>query len=78
MTGFPNAAAWREACAEDAVLTTWAGPWAVSFAIASGNDITAFDFVDGRVATDRGRPAFSSRHPSRRRLGFLNPFRHSP
>ncbi|MGA8398615.1 MAG: helix-hairpin-helix domain-containing protein [Stellaceae bacterium] len=27
MTGFPDAAAWRDACAADAVLGTWAGPW---------------------------------------------------
>jgi hypothetical protein len=45
MTGFPNAAAWRKACAADAVLGTWAGPWSTCFAILSGGDTTIFNFV---------------------------------
>ena len=50
MTGFPNAFAWRAACAADAVLATWAGPWAVCFAIKSGSGATIFNFVEGQVA----------------------------
>src|ERR1700747_2821321 len=49
MTGFPNAFAWRAACAADPVLATWAGPWAVWFAIKSGNDAAFFKFVQGNV-----------------------------
>ena len=35
MTGFPNTTAWQKACAADAVLATWTGPWAVCFAVRS-------------------------------------------
>jgi hypothetical protein len=59
MTAFPNAAEWRKACAADAVLATWVGPWAVCFAIRSGNDTTIFNFVEGQVAADPATPAFT-------------------
>jgi hypothetical protein len=58
MTGFPDAAAWRKACTADAVLGTWAGPWAVCFAIRSGSDTAIFNFAEGQVAADPGTPAF--------------------
>jgi len=63
MTGFPNAFAWRAACAADAVLATWAGPWAVCFAIKSGSDATIFNFVEGQVAADPGTAAFTLAAP---------------
>ena len=34
MSAWPNAAAWCDACAEDAVLAAWRGPWSVAFAVA--------------------------------------------
>ncbi|MGE5271868.1 MAG: hypothetical protein ACM3JG_19580, partial [Thiohalocapsa sp.] len=75
MNGFLNAAAWRAACAADAVLSTWAGPWAVSFAVASGNDITVFDFAEGRIAADPGPgpPAFILSAPEAIWARFLEP-----
>ena len=63
MTGFPNAFAWRAACAADAVLATWVGPWAVCFAIKSGSDETVFDFVEAQVAADPGTAAFTLAAP---------------
>jgi pimeloyl-ACP methyl ester carboxylesterase len=50
MTGFPNTAAWQKACAADAVLATWAGTWAVCFAVRSGSDAVIFNFVEGQTA----------------------------
>ena len=73
MTGFPDAAAWRKACAADAVLGTWAGPWAVCFAITSGNDTTVFNLVEGQVTTDPGTPAFSLAAPEATWALFLEP-----
>ena len=73
MTGFPNAFAWRAACAADAVLTTWAGPWAVCFAIKSGSDATIFKFVEGQVAADPGTPAFILAAPEAMWARFLEP-----
>ena len=58
MTGFPNATAWRKACAADAVLGSWVGPWAVCFAVRSGSDTTIFNFLEGQVSADPGTPAF--------------------
>ena len=49
MSGFPDAAAWRTACAGDASLAAWAGSWSVCFAIASGPDTTVFRLADGVV-----------------------------
>ncbi|HKD30431.1 MAG TPA: hypothetical protein VKC66_31550, partial [Xanthobacteraceae bacterium] len=73
MTGFPNAFAWRAACAADPVLATWAGPWAVCFAIKSGNDGTIFNFVEGKVAADSGTPAFILAAPKAIWARFLEP-----
>ena len=36
MSSFPDITAWRGACAEDAVLAAWAGPWSLCFAVQSG------------------------------------------
>jgi hypothetical protein len=33
MTDWPDADAWRDACAGDAVLAAWRGPWSVRFAV---------------------------------------------
>jgi hypothetical protein len=74
MTGFPNAFAWRAACAADAVLATWAGPWAVCFAIKSGSDATIFNFVEAQVAADPGTAAFTLAAP-KTGPGFSSPFR---
>ncbi len=49
MSSWPTAAAWREACAEDAVLAAWRGPWSVDFAVDSDGAATTFAFVDGRL-----------------------------
>ena len=73
MTGFPNAFAWRAACAADAVLATWAGPWAVCFAIKSGSDATVFDFVEAQVAADPGTAAFTLAAPKTTWSRFLEP-----
>ena len=73
MTGFPNAAAWQDACAADAVLGNWAGPWAACFAIASGSDATVFNFDDGRVAINAGMPAFTLAAPEATWARFLEP-----
>jgi pimeloyl-ACP methyl ester carboxylesterase len=59
MSPFPDAASWRSACAGDATLAAWAGPWSVCFAIASGADVTVFDVVDGKVQPNGGEPAFT-------------------
>jgi hypothetical protein len=74
MTGFPNAFAWRAACAADAVLATWAGPWALCFAIKSGSDATIFNFVEGQVAAEPNTPS-SWRPPEATWSRFSNPFR---
>src|SRR5689334_15519121 len=73
MTGFPNAFAWRAACAADAVLATWAGPWAVCFAIKSGSDATVFDFVEAQVAANPGTAAFTLAAPKTTWSRFLEP-----
>jgi hypothetical protein len=38
MIRFPDARAWRGACTTDAVLSAWAGPWAICFAVRSEDD----------------------------------------
>ncbi len=73
MTGFPDAAVWREACAADAVLGNWAGPWAVCFAIASGRGTTVFNFAEGRLAADSGAPVFTLAAPETIWAKFLEP-----
>ena len=73
MTGFPDAAAWRAACADDAVLAAWAGPWSVCFAVASDGDATVFDVADGRVQPGGGAPVFTLRAPATVWARFLQP-----
>ena len=73
MTGFPNTTAWQKACAADAVLTTWAGPWAVCFAVRSGSDTAVFNFVGGQIADDSGTPAFTLAAPESTWARFLEP-----
>jgi pimeloyl-ACP methyl ester carboxylesterase len=73
MNSFPGAAAWRDACAADAVLATWAGPWSVCFAIASGEETTVFVLQDGRMAGGDGTPAFTLAAPAETWARFLQP-----
>src|SRR4051812_42439917 len=64
MIRFPDAAAWRKACAHDATLHAWAGAWSVCFAVTSGSDTTVFNVVDGKVQQHEGRtPAFTLAAP---------------
>ena len=73
MIGFPPAAAWRRACADDASLTAWAGPWSVCFAVTSGADTIAFSLVDGKVQPTEGVPAFTLAAPAAVWDRFLQP-----
>ena len=73
MNSFPGAAAWRDACAADAVLATWAGPLSVCFAIASGEETTVFVLQDGRMAGGDGTPAFTLAAPAETWARFLQP-----
>src|SRR5947199_1074318 len=73
MTQFPNADAWRQAGAADAVLGTWAGPWTISFAVTSGNHTTIFNFGDGQVAAEPSTPAFILAAPEATWARFLEP-----
>jgi pimeloyl-ACP methyl ester carboxylesterase len=73
MSPFPEAATWRAACATDASLAAWAGPWSVCFAIASGADTAVFDVVDGRVQAGSGNPAFTLAAPDAVWAKFLQP-----
>ena len=73
MTGFPDGFSWRKACAADAVLRTWAGPWSVCFAIKSGNDTTVFNVVKGQIAADGKPPAFTLSAPEATWARFLEP-----
>jgi pimeloyl-ACP methyl ester carboxylesterase len=50
MSAWPSAAAWYEACAGDAVLAAWRGPWSIDFAVDSDGATTTFAFADGRLA----------------------------
>jgi pimeloyl-ACP methyl ester carboxylesterase len=63
MSGFPAAEAWRLACAGDATLSAWAGPWSICFAIAVDGTATVFDLADGRVQAGEGVPAFTLAAP---------------
>ena len=63
MTGFPETHVWRDACAADAVLAAWAGPWSVCFAIQSNDAVHGFCLADGRVRPGSGTPAFTLRAP---------------
>ncbi len=68
MTAWPNAAAWWEACTDDAVLAAWQGPWSVAFAVAG----TTFAFADGRLAGG-GSPQFTLTAPDSVWTKFLAP-----
>jgi pimeloyl-ACP methyl ester carboxylesterase len=68
MSGWPAAAAWWEACTEDAVLAAWRGPWSVAFAI----DATTFAFAEGRLASGAG-PQFALSAPDAVWAKFLAP-----
>ncbi len=72
MSSWPTAAAWREACAEDAVLAAWRGPWSVDFAVDSDGAATTFAFVDGRLAGG-GVPRFALAAPGSTWAKFLAP-----
>jgi pimeloyl-ACP methyl ester carboxylesterase len=73
MTTFPDAASWRAVCIADASLAAWAGPWSISFAIASGADTTVFSFVDGVAQADAADPAFTLAAPEPVWTKFLLP-----
>jgi pimeloyl-ACP methyl ester carboxylesterase len=73
MSRFPDAASWRAACAGDASLAAWAGPWSVSFAIASGTDATVFSLIDGKVQPEGTAPAFTLAAPDAVWAKFLLP-----
>jgi pimeloyl-ACP methyl ester carboxylesterase len=72
MTTWPSAAAWYEACQEDAVLSAWQGPWSVAFAVDSDGAAATFAFTDGRLAGG-GVPAFTLAAPERVWAKFLAP-----
>lgn len=65
-------ASWRAACAGDAVLAAFAGPWSVSFAIRVDAHEARFGFVDGRSSAP-GEPAFSFSAPAAVWEKFLQP-----
>jgi pimeloyl-ACP methyl ester carboxylesterase len=74
MNGFPDAATWRAACATDASLAAWAGPWSICLAIASGADSTVFDVADGKVQPGgTGDPAFTLAAPDAVWAKFMLP-----
>jgi pimeloyl-ACP methyl ester carboxylesterase len=73
MSRFPDAATWRAACAGDASLAAWAGPWSVCFAIASDADTTVFAIADGKVQPGTGTPAFTLAAPAAVWAKFLLP-----
>src|ERR1051326_2548034 len=73
MTGSPDPALWQKACGDDAVLAGWAGPWAVCFAISSGNTTSIFNVLEGRVVTAPGTPAFILTAPETTWARFLEP-----
>jgi pimeloyl-ACP methyl ester carboxylesterase len=73
MSAFPNATPWREACAADASLAAWAGPWSICFAVASGADVTVFSLTDGRMQPEGGTPVFTLAAPAEVWAKFLQP-----
>ncbi len=64
MTAFPEIDEWRAACAEDAVLAAWAGPWSVCFAVQSDTAADLLALRDGRMQRGGGTPAFTLRAPA--------------
>jgi pimeloyl-ACP methyl ester carboxylesterase len=73
MIGFPAVEAWHTACAHDATLAVWAGDWAVCFAIASGDNRSAFNFTAGRLTPSMAAPSFTVRAPEAVWDKFLQP-----
>jgi len=73
MNAFPDTASWRTACAADSTLAAWAGPWSVTFAIASGADTAIFRLEDGKVLADGGDPLFTLAAPADVWDKFLQP-----
>lgn len=73
MTKFPDPPVWRSACADDAVLAAWAGPWSLCFAVQSGDAANVFVLAEGRVQSDEGLPAFTLRAPEGIWAKFLEP-----
>ena len=71
MSAFPDTGKWRAACAGDAVLAAWAGPWSVCFGVQSDSTVTTFAVVDGLLQPGDGRPAFTVRAPSHIWAKFL-------
>ena len=72
MTAWPNAETWRAACAGDAVLAAWRGPWSVSFAVESDGAATVFAFADG-WPQGVGEPQFTLAAPGAVWTKFLAP-----
>lgn len=73
MSTFPDIAAWRHACAEDAVLAAWAGPWPLCFSVQSDGATSVFAMQEGRVEPGGGCPAFTLHAPSETWGKFLAP-----
>ncbi|MBN8905437.1 MAG: hypothetical protein J0H99_02185, partial [Rhodospirillales bacterium] len=73
MSAFPPAAAWRAACARDATLSAWAGPWSVCFAIAVDGAPTVLALEEGRVTAGAAIPAFTLEAPASVWAKFLEP-----
>jgi pimeloyl-ACP methyl ester carboxylesterase len=73
MSRFPAAADWRAACAGDATLAAWAGPWSVCFAIAVDRVATVFSLTDGRMQEHGATPAFTLDAPQVVWAKFLAP-----
>jgi pimeloyl-ACP methyl ester carboxylesterase len=73
MTIFPSADTWYQAIEADAVLQAWAGPWSVTFAIASSDVTTSFSFQDGAPQPESAEPAFTLHAPAEVWSKFLQP-----
>jgi hypothetical protein len=72
MSAWPNAAAWYEACADDAVLAVWRGPWSVAFTVVDDGANTTFAFAEGRLSGG-GVPQFTLAAPTPVWEKFLAP-----
>jgi pimeloyl-ACP methyl ester carboxylesterase len=70
---FPSAAVWRAACADDATLAAWSGPWSIRFAVAVDGEPTVFSVREGRVEAGEGTRAFTLSAPSEVWGKFLEP-----
>jgi pimeloyl-ACP methyl ester carboxylesterase len=73
MSRFPDIAAWRDACAHDAVMAAWAGPWSVCFAIGSDGESFVFTLADGRMTRESGAPVFTLAAPATIWAQYLQP-----